>query len=427
MKKLSIAKTACVAGLAFACVFGVAGCGGAKMTGGVAATVNGVEIAEDDVTVTVESVRAQLGVTDEASWAAWMIENGYTPELVREEVLEGLIDQEVLRQGAEAMGIVVDKAEVDSYVESISASFESEAAWEEALAEAGMTEDEYREAVELALLSQGVEQSFATTEEPSAEDMLSYAQMYATYYDGAKRSSHILFSSDDEATAQEVLGKINSGELAFEDAAAQYSLDGSSVNGGDVGWDAMTSFVTEYQTALDGLSKGQVSGLVVSTYGIHIIKCTDEFNAPAEVTSVDQLPEAFVESIRAMLQSSLASEAYANWASEQRAAADIVINEIPTDVPYYVDLSAYGVAPATDAHASADADDAGAAEGSASGDGSAGGAVSSSDAGTVDPSTLPDSEEDKAEAAEGNSSNTNASAGAADSADGEDVELEDAA
>lgn len=343
MKKLSIAKTACAAGLAFACAMGLAACsaGGANLTGGTAATVNGESIAEDDVTLTVESVRAQLGVTDEASWANWMISNDYTSEKVREEVLDGLIEQELLRQGAADLGVTVEASEVDEYVNSIKSSFENEAAWAEALEQAGMTEDEYRDAIELALLSQGVEESFASDGEPAAEDMLSYAQMYASYYDGAKRSSHILFASTDEAAAKEVLGKINNGEISFEDAAAQYSLDSSSANGGDVGWDALTTFVTEYQTALDGLSAGQVSGLVVSTYGIHIIKCTEEFTAPAEVTSVDQLPEAFVESIRTMLQSSMASEAYANWLSGLRDSAEIVINEIPTDVPYYVDLSAY--------------------------------------------------------------------------------------
>jgi len=343
MKKISIAKTACAALLAFACVMGLAACSadGAKLTGGTAATVNGEKIAEDDVTLTVESVRAQLGVTDEASWAAWMIENDYTSEKVREEVLDGLIEQEILRQGAKELGVTVEAAEVDEYVNSIKSSFESEASWNEALEQAGMTEDEYRETIELALLSQGVEESFATTEEPAAEDMLSYAQMYATYYDDAKRSSHILFASTDEATAKEVLAKINNGEISFEDAAAQYSLDSSSTNGGDVGWDALTTFVTEYQTALDGLSAGQVSDLVVSTYGIHIIKCTEVFDAPAEVTSIDQLPEAFVSSIRTMLQSSMASEAYANWLSSLKDSADIVINEIPTNVPYYIDLSAY--------------------------------------------------------------------------------------
>ena len=64
--------------------------------------------------------------------------------------------------------------------------------------------------------------------------------MYATAYDGAKRSSHILFNTGDEATAQDVLDRINSGELDFAEAAKEYSQDtGSAENGGDVGWDKL--------------------------------------------------------------------------------------------------------------------------------------------------------------------------------------------
>ena len=67
--------------------------------------------------------------------------------------------------------------------------------------------------------------------------------MYDTTYDGAKRSSHILFDSGDEATAREVLDKLNAGELDFAEAAKEYSKDGSASDGGDVGWDKTSSFV----------------------------------------------------------------------------------------------------------------------------------------------------------------------------------------
>ena len=343
MKKNSLVKNAWAVAVTAVFALGLAGCSG--VTGGTAATVNGVAISESEVTNTIESIRVSMGVTDEESWGLWMSENGYTPEQVREEVLDGFIDQEVLRQGAEAMGVTVDQAEVDSYYDSIASQFESEAAWEEALVSAGYTSaDEYRETIELSLLSEAVQAALATAEEPAAEDMLLYAQMYASYYDGAKRSSHILFDAADEATAREVLSKINAGTLDFATAAQQYSMDsGSAANGGDVGWDALATFVDEYQAGLDGLAKGQVSGLVVSDYGIHIIKCTDVFIAPAEVTSTDQLPSEFMDSIRSMLQSSMQSESYSTWLAEQREAADIVINDMPTTVSYYVDMTQYGV------------------------------------------------------------------------------------
>lgn len=345
MKKISVAKTVCAASLTLACAFGFVGCSSeTSYTGGVAATVNGVEIAEDDVTRTVESVRASIGVTDAESWAEWMTANGYTSELVREEVLDGFIDQEILRQGAAELGITIDDAEIDLYYDQMASQFASEAEWKEALNSAGYaSEDEYRETIELSLLSDAIQSSLPVESEPSDEDMLMYAQMYGSYYSGAKKSSHILFNAGDEATAQEVLDKINSGELDFAEAAQQYSQDtGSAADGGNVGWDVLTTFVDEYQGALNGLGEGEVSGLVTSDYGIHIIMCTEVFEAPASITSVDQIPAEFSDSIYSMLMSSLQSEAYGNWLVEKREAAEILVNPIPTDVPYYVAPAAEG-------------------------------------------------------------------------------------
>ncbi|MFR3452453.1 MAG: peptidylprolyl isomerase [Collinsella sp.] len=100
-----------------------------------------------------------------------------------------------------------------------------------------------------------------------------------------------------------------------------------------MGWDRLSNLVTEYTTALADLNKGDVSGLVTSTYGIHIIQCTDVFEAPEELTSLDQLPTEFQDSIRAMLQSSNQSNAYYSWLEEQRNAADIQINDMPEGCP----------------------------------------------------------------------------------------------
>ena len=108
-----------------------------------------------------------------------------------------------------------------------------------------------------------------------------------------------------------------------------------------MGWDRLSNLVTEYTTALADLNKGDVSGLVTSTYGIHIIQCTDVFEAPEELTSLDQLPTEFQDSIRAMLQSSNQSNAYYSWLEEHRNAADIQINDTPEGLPYWVDMANY--------------------------------------------------------------------------------------
>lgn len=348
MKKLSFAKSLASVSLAAVCALGIVGCSEQTSdtptyTGGVAATVNGVEIPEDKVTQAIQDIRAQMSLTDEDAWGKWLAENDYTPESVREEIVNSYVDQELVKQGADSEGITADSAQVDQYVETMRGHYDSDTAWAEALEAVGMTEDEYRDNISLSLVSQQLQQKVGEgAAEPTDEEVLESAKTYVSSYDGAKKSSHILFEASDEAQAQEVLDKINAGELDFATAAESYSKDtASAAEGGNVGWDRLSNLVTEYTTALADLSKGDVSGLVTSTYGIHIIQCTDVFEAPEELTSLDQLPTEFQDSIRAMLQSSNQSNAYYSWLEEQRNAADIQINDMPEGLPYWVDMANY--------------------------------------------------------------------------------------
>ncbi len=312
------------------------------VSGGVAAVVNDVEIGENAVTSYIASFRSMSGLTEDTDWAQWLVDQGYTVEAAREDIVDYYIDQELLRQAAESQGVTVSSDDVDTQINAMKSNFDSEEAWQQALENTGTTEELYRSMLEQEMLKQGLYEKVATASEPSEEDMLSYAQMYATAYDGAKKSSHILFSSSDESTAQEVLDKINSGGLDFAEAAAQYSTDTASAeDGGNVGWNCMATFVTEYSDALDELDEGEVSGLVVSEFGIHIIKCTEVFEAPETVTSLDQIPTEFVDSIKASLESSSKTSSYNEWMENFRTNSNIVINDMPSDVAYYVDLTGY--------------------------------------------------------------------------------------
>ncbi len=354
MKKTGIIKAVCTGALAAVCCFGLAACGGASSsssetsapdvhdtTGGVAATVNGVEIGEDAITAYIEDFRASSGLTDEASWAQWMVDGDYTPATVREDVINYYVQQEVIRLAAADQGITISQEEIDEQVAAMRAYYDSDEDWEQALAYMGINEAQYREMLELSFLQQGLLEAVGSEGEIDEEELLMYAQIYGTAYNGAKKSSHILFAADDEATAQQVLDKINSGAISFEDAAAQYSMDSSAADGGNVGWDAMSTFVTEYQDALDQLSEGEVSGLVVSQYGIHIIKCTEVYNAPEEITSIDDIPADFADAIRATLADSSKQTAYSEWLNEYQTNCDIVINEMPEGLPYDVDTTGY--------------------------------------------------------------------------------------
>ena len=354
--KTSIVRGVCTAGLAAMCIVGLAACSssGSGSTGGVAATVNGVEIAEDDVTDYIENVRASVltyysSDNEDDAWGEYLAQYGYTPESLRETVIENqFVQREIIRQGAESEGISIDASTIDSYVSDMRAYYDSDEAWQNALSQLDMTEQEYRDSIELALMNQQLQEKVAPETEPTEEELVEEANANLSTWDGAKRSSHILFDADDAETAQSVLDQINAGTLDFAEAAKEYSNDGSAQDGGDVGWDKLSSFVDEYQTALDGLSVGQISGLVESQFGIHIIMCTDEFTAPQSITSTSEIPSEFIDSIRSAIESSDSSTAYQEWLDAYRESADVVINEMPANAPYNIDMSAYTEEESTD-------------------------------------------------------------------------------
>lgn len=352
MKKLGIAKVVLAVSMVAACVLGLAACSNSKTESAVAATVNGTPIAEQDVTDQIQSIREQSGLADEDAWGDFLAQSDMTPSSVREQIIDTMASQQLVMQGAADLGVTVESSEVDEYVESMKANYDDDDAWNTALEQAGFTEDSYRKVIEESLYEQKVSEHFEETTEVTDEDNLSAAQMYASYYDGAKRSSHILFSVEDpndeaavaaaRAQAEEVLAQINAGTLDFAEAAKQYSGDtGSAEKGGDVGWDVMSQFVSEYTEALSGLELNQVSEPVVSQYGVHLIKVTEVFTAPEEVTSLDQIPAEMQESIKQMASSVASNNAYTAWLDELKEKAEIVINDMPSGLPYDIDLTKY--------------------------------------------------------------------------------------
>lgn len=372
--------------LAMACGAVLAACAGGSatqdvegLTGGVAATVNGVEIEEDTITRDIQSVREGGGFTDEESWGMWLAQIGYSPETAREEVLETYITQELVRQNAASLGVVVEESAVDASVEATKAQLESEEAWQSALERLGITEEMYRDSIRDALLNRYVAEAFGKTSEPTEEQLDSAASLVSLSFDGAKRSSHILFDAGDAETAQSVLDQLNAGTLEFAAAAEQYSKDtGSAARGGDVGWNKLNSFVPEYTEGLDALEKGQVSGLVTSQFGIHIIMCTDVFEVPEGGATFAQLPEDFAANARERAVQTAQSESQQKWIEECRAAADIVINEMPANVPYNLDIEKYKAAlEEANAAAAAEGEDA-AAEGEPAAEGEGEGAEADS-------------------------------------------------
>ena len=213
----------------------------------------------------------------------------------------------------------------------------------------GYTEDTYKDSLKESLAQQKLKDAVAPTSKPKDSEIVDYINENLSSYNDARRSSNILIKVDSDASdedkaaakakAQECLDKINSGELSFEDAVEQYSEDtGSKEKKGDVGWDKLTTFVDSYQTALEGLNKGDVSEVIESTYGYHIIKCTDYFHVDNQVDDINQVPKAIKKYVSNVVKTQAASTAYSEWLEQYKKDADITVNPMPKDVPYNVSL-----------------------------------------------------------------------------------------
>jgi len=217
------------------------------------AVVNGEEIStevyEEELIRAIYATTSRYGVDWDDTEAQSLL-----PEL-QEQVLDQLIWRVLTRQLADQAGITIDPEKVETEVADLQADIQSSEAyadWDSFLAESYLTEEAVRSLIADTMLMEGLLELHGG---PKSEEQV--------------HASHILVETEE--TGQEVLDKLAADE-EFADLAAEYSIDtGSKVQGGDLGWFPSGVMVPEFEEAAFSLEPGEISGLVQTSFGYHII------------------------------------------------------------------------------------------------------------------------------------------------------------
>ena len=142
--------------------------------------------------------------------------------------------------------------------------------------------------------------------------------------------------------------RLNEGE-SFEALAREYSDDpGSAKEGGDLGWVAVGDMVKPFEDALFSLNKGEVSGIVETQFGLHLVKLED-IRTP-EVKTLSEMRSEFEKDLKQDVLSSMfydISEDMAVTAYENPDSLDAVVdavNKQPATTEWFTRDAGSGIA-----------------------------------------------------------------------------------
>lgn len=172
-----------------------------------------------------------------------------------------------------------------------------------------------------------------------------------------RKARHILLKTDSSEEhsesvvtekIQELQQRLEGGE-AFEDLARQYSDDpGSSEQGGDLGWVATGDMVKPFEEALFILNKGEVSDIVETQFGLHLIRL-DDIRTPQVESFADkrdefeqELKQEVVGSMFYDISENMAVTAYEN--PDSLDAVVDVLNKQPEKTELFTRNTGAGVA-----------------------------------------------------------------------------------
>ncbi|MFZ5354780.1 MAG: peptidylprolyl isomerase [Bacillota bacterium] len=235
-------------------------------------------------------------------------------DVFKEKVLDAMVDIKIQQKKANELGIAATEEEVEAELAKAREYFDTEEKFNEFLSTRKMTLDYFKNSIRTDLtinkLKDKLTENITVTEEDAAIYYSNNVGQFETV-----RASHILVDTEEEA--KNIQTQIKEGK-DFAELAKQYSKDtGTKERGGDLDFFKRGDMVEEFEKAAFALSPGEVSEIVKTQYGYHIIKLTEKKR---------EALEDVMEELKNSLIGQKKDKEYENLLEEMRTAANIKKN-----------------------------------------------------------------------------------------------------
>lgn len=290
----------------------------------VAAVVGGEKIPETEVNAQVALNSSQFPGLNQGP------DSNVTRLDAKQQMLGIVIQQVALSHQAARLGLSVTPTVLSASLGAIRSQYSSEASFQKALDQAGITLGDLTEARRLTLTVNNLSNSVtaginATPDQIDAayqQDLSSYQASYHVAYilicgHSDPSSQTCTTTPADLALAQQVEQKAQSG-TDFGQLAAEYSVDTSTKdNGGDLGWQQQGALPPQFEQQALALQLGQVTSQPVQTSaGYAIIKLLGKGESLSDATP----------SINAQLEQAARNQALTEYLAKVIAATSITVN-----------------------------------------------------------------------------------------------------
>jgi len=215
---------------------------------------------------------------------------GQTPRALQRRALDNLVDQKLLFKAAQKNGHIPSEEQIDGAIGQFSSRFRSVGDFEKALSLQGITAADFRDRLRRDMAVRNyVMNTIPDTIMVTSVEAQQYFESHRETFMSSERihARHILVKADAaapetkeaaRAKAQGLLEKVQGG-ADFAAVARESSDCPSSQQGGDLGTFGRGDMVKPFEDAAFSLKAGEVSGLVETQFGFHIIRIEEAFPA----------------------------------------------------------------------------------------------------------------------------------------------------